>query len=557
MARTAQTKTAQGFVPFSSVAIAGPSGPAGAAGESAPARPETAAPDSAPDALGPSGSEPALAAAPASNPFDGGLAFQLLEPREVVKLEREGAAGALQPAKQCDLVALGACVPGCSQPLSEAARLQLGLPEGSYVQSYFEPNIDMLLEFARQSGPIFGQDDGSEALRDWGRAADAAMLASRIQEFVNGKKSLGAVSSLGITYEDVETGASFRQPRISKMRFARAGARSLEESFALYLLDITPTGQYRDCFSRLPFVQRVGFSPSGHLYAFAQWDPLNGNESVAFCVACFPHEVSIAEFGILSDYLALSDELTEMAYVELGLADAEEAEAGGAPGTSDTRADGAGGVGAGAGELISAEDAYDAWDEDLVEADVDVLAALVRTMILAHLGGARIDPFQSSEATGNHSFDTLLSWLWYDFSGALSRVSIGYCEYCNRPFSKVGHRGIDRRFCSQKCKTAAKNERTKARRDAVRTTFAKNPQATVEDIAREVYESTSKDNRDRVVESLSSWVALKGELEDEIERDGFGGSALFARCVRMGLDMKKLLNARRWHELSRMMSQRR
>ena len=84
---------------------------------------------------------------------------------------------------------------------------------------------------------------------------------------------------------------------------------------------------------------------------------------------------------------------------------------------------------------------FEAEDSPLDVADAPVLAALVQAMIAAHLGGAIIDVFQGDAVTGYLAFDSLLSWLWYDFSRTLSKISVGYCERCGKPFSLTGHRG--------------------------------------------------------------------------------------------------------------------
>ena len=168
----------------------------------------------------------------------------------------------------------------------------------------------------------------------------------------------------------------------------------------------------------------------------------------------------------------------------------------------------------------------------------------------AHLDGVHVDAFADYEATGNLSFESFLAWLWYDFSKHLSRVSIGYCEQCGKPFSLVGYRGAERRYCSRQCKTDAKNARSKADREASRRMFLQG--TSVAEIARELYPTVGADSAAaRVRADLSKWVELKHRIDDQIAEVGLAQAELLRRCAVEGLDVKRLVSARRLKQFMR------
>lgn len=161
-----------------------------------------------------------------------------------------------------------------------------------------------------------------------------------------------------------------------------------------------------------------------------------------------------------------------------------------------------------------------------------------------------MDVFAADERTGHLSFASRLSWLWYDFSRRLDVARIGYCARCRRPFSLVGHRGVDRRFCSQACKTAAKNERSHRRRDALRRDFLAG--APVEEVASRYFEGDDPaDARAKALRELETWPALKHAVDEAVGRDGWR-APLLARCRAEGLDVERILTSRRREELRRL-----
>lgn len=118
--------------------------------------------------------------------------------------------------------------------------------------------------------------------------------------------------------------------------------------------------------------------------------------------------------------------------------------------------------------------------------DVPHLQKLVHAIISLHLQGVGIDVFRSTESDDFMVFPNYLSYLWYRFSRQLGQVKIGYCEICGRGFSLAGHRGISRTYCSEQCKTKAKNARVKRQRDVCRELFIEQ-QLPVSEVAKTVY----------------------------------------------------------------------
>lgn len=444
------------------------------------------------------------------------FAFDVYTACEMVDARKRGIEIPTAPQGVCDLATLGLCVKATARG--------------------FTPSEDSLSAFAAENGPLFGAIDGIESLRAWKYAADAAMTATRIQECVNGSKDIRALRAMG---------------RVSKQRLADVVTGA---AFEIFTLHINPYGVYREAIARLPFIHRVECE-EGIAYVFVSWvsGEHGADELVEFDALLFPGEITEGDVQTVSMLLGFDAELERLSWERLVVANREDSDGTRAP-TSAQGADEVFGAGGSVIERGSIEQIafhpFEAEDAPLDAADAPVLAALVQAMIAAHLGGAIIDVFQGDAVTGYLAFDSLVSWLWYDFSRALSKISVGYCERCGKPFSLTGHRGVGRRYCSRACKTEAKNARMRQQRNDSRNLFLAG--ASLETIAREVYAGTrERDAVQRIRGDLSKWVELKRRLDESIAQEGFSASQLFRRCVSAGLDMHKLLNAQRWDELQR------
>lgn len=92
--------------------------------------------------------------------------------------------------------------------------------------------------------------------------------------------------------------------------------------------------------------------------------------------------------------------------------------------------------------------------------------------------------------------------------------------------------------CSDRCKTDAKNERTRKETAKIRELFGAG--TSVRDIANEIERPAAY-----VRSQLNKWTKLKHDLDEDIESNGFDSSKLLKRCTAEKLDLNNLLNAKR------------
>lgn len=449
MFNLSQTKTVQGFIPFKDVKTVGPQ-----VGQS---------------------------------PSDTLLDFDLYRPVELSELKQD--ASPMHSERHADLIKLASCVEPTGNP-----------------ESPIRMDVDNIVDFARQTGPLFGVRD-NELVRDWAYAAVSALVAVRIQEFLNGNCNIAKVSAI-------------RQ--IDKVAITSEADRS---SFSMYSIYLGISGGYAACFKSLPIIRRIE-SNDGFFYAFVSATGDAAGSVVEFRVFSFDHELTLEDFETLKLLLALSDDDSRAALQHLKLVPSEQSYYDIAPDAS----------------IVPQ-------NRPLDDTDKGALTALVQALVIAHLSGAHVDVFQGSESTGFLSFDSYLSWLWFDFSRKLSTVRIGYCEQCGRAFSLAGHRGMERKYCSEKCKTDAKNEKTRQETLEIRRRFSAGQSI------NEIAEATER-RPDYIRKQLSKWTQLKHELEDDLAENGFNGSNLLKRCGSEGLNLDQLLNSKRKAELKRIASGR-
>lgn len=449
MFNLSQTKTVQGFIPFKGVKTVGPQ-----VGQS---------------------------------PSDTLLAFDLYRPVELSELKQ--GTSPMHSERHADLIKLASCVEPTGNP-----------------ESPIRMDVDNVVDFARQTGPLFGVRD-TELVRDWAYAAVSALVAVRIQEFLNGNCNIAKVSAI-------------RQ--IDKVAITSEADRS---SFSMYSIYLGISGGYAACFKSLPIIRRIE-SNDGFFYAFVSATGDAAGSVIEFRVFSFDHELTLEDFETLKLLLALSDDDSRAALQHLKLVPSEQSYYDIAPDAS----------------IVPQ-------NRPLDDTDKGALTALVQALVIAHLSGAHVDVFQGNESTGFLSFDSYLSWLWFDFSRKLSTVRIGYCEQCGRAFSLAGHRGMERKYCSEKCKTDAKNEKTRQETLEIRRRFS------LGQSTNEIAEATER-RPDYIRKQLSKWTQLKHELEDDLAENGFNGSNLLKRCGSEGLNLDQLLNSKRKAELKRIASGR-
>lgn len=362
-------------------------------------------------------------------------------------------------------------------------------------------SVSSLVRFASSSGPLFGRSP-IESLEDWASASLAADLAVSVQQVVNGHK---LVPSLAYLDNNIVKNKIVDQDNA--------------ETYIIYDITYRCSKTYLNWLSNLPLVCHEK-TDCAFIYSFVLDNHVHAGDSdyyyVEIIVVRFNHEMSWKGYRSLCDYMGIDNEQEAQIAKALDLTGNDP------------------GIRPGEGLLLS-------YKEELALDDLNSLDFLVRTLLKAHLCDAYVDPFQADKDTGLLSFNSYLSWLWFDFSKCLSNINIGYCAQCGRPFSLIGHRGRERRFCSSKCKTDAKNERMKNRRDSVRSEFLSG--ADISEIAKKCLgnEYTKKAAEARVRSWLESSRELRQSLDADIRLHGTK-SVLLRRCLEEGLNGSTILS---------------
>lgn len=355
------------------------------------------------------------------------------------------------------------------------------------------------LAFAKQSGPLFGVSL-REQVDDWQAAIALAQVVVGMQEVVNGTKPLVATE---IPIEKVV-----------------ARVQSTQTPFAIYTIsfDLGRAGasDYAAGMPPLPMLKK--FRRGGVFdYAFMSSEVDEDRVILTTFLLSFQSEISAVDFAAAVSYFMNDPHIAEDAVREL--LDAADQ-------NSETALEDVLG-------LVSLENNLLVEEAELNEDDIPQIKRLVYALISLHLQGVRVDVFGSTEGDDFMSFDTYLGFLWYRFARKLGQVKIGYCERCGKGFSLTGQRGIRRRFCSQKCKTEAKNERMKLLRDAARERFMQGD--SVAEIARDLYPKVeTKQALEQVRSGLRGWKQLQHEADGAIVfRDE--RRVLLQRCIDEGV----------------------
>ena len=361
---------------------------------------------------------------------------------------------------------------------------------------------ERILEIAKRFGPLFGESD-TEPIIDWAAACLNADIAIMLQQIANGQRGESVAPVLADLEKSVFT--------------------NLETKEQITFYDIW-RGLSASYVGRLKpgcHVRRMTIG-SRHIYAFVVFN-IESDETEAgmgyaeLAAISLEHEMTPQDYEMIRKQFSGSiDEgvLRDQVW--------RYAQTGSEPDEPKRR--------------ISGKAEYGSRRERLDSDDASALGLIVKTLINAHLAkGAHVDPFQEDEATGYITFDNLLSWIWFDFSKCLDAAKIGYCANCGKPFSLVGHRGISRSYCSQTCKTKAKNAYSKRMRDEARTQFLEEGLTIAEIVERSEEKAKAAGEYRRglsaeaVKELLCSWPELKNQLECQIETKG-REAPLLHRC---------------------------
>lgn len=365
---------------------------------------------------------------------------------------------------------------------------------------------ESVLSVAALTGPLFGAA-ASELLLDWQNAANIAHAVALLQEAVNGmrpvflldasKRSEGFVAKTFV--KNTLSGAAFKLYAVS------------------FPMEQRQECGYAACLPEMPWFRK--FRDADRFdYAFASLDEdQDGSSFLSVVLFSFDREISPLDFAAVLLYLhennaaAVHDILStihgDTAFVQ------QEPSHGGSF------------------DLIKAGKALKATEAALDQDDLGELARLVQAVVSLHVTGAKVDVFRSNDVDGFITFENYLSSLWYGFSRRLGKIKVGYCQQCGKPFSLASHRGIPKRFCSEACKTAAKNKRQRDLQEKVRRSFLEG--MSVKEVARASYPKDARSvAAEKVRASLRQWVELRHRVERELAEDT---DALAVRCLQEGV----------------------
>ena len=392
-----------------------------------------------------------------------------------------------------------------TQPNSESISLEdlAGCLRASHDLSADEI-CERIAQFARRSGPLFGKAE-DEAVSDWQLAIDAAQEALRMQQQVNGTRDW---------HPDTE--------RVVKTRVSDNDGTLL---FVYYCFFFATSGKEEGAYSKtLPKTAWVKlFDSDGandYLYAkYSEDGDLKGFDIyVIACPARLSPELLVQTLCFLNDSQLTKEELVTIGVDKLVDSDIDE--------------------------LVRAAAAYEQDDAVMFEelqigkADAPHVQYIVQAIAALHLRRVTIDLFKTDGTGDSLSFDTYLNSLWYDFANRLGAVKVGYCEECGAGFSLTGHRGLPKRYCSDECRTKAKNRREHVKVERARTMYLEGRSVT--EIAKELYPNQSKRIASKnIVATLATWPQLKQAIKAECAKPGEHPFA--KRCCADGLISERRL----------------
>lgn len=366
------------------------------------------------------------------------------------------------------------------QELAEARESgAFGMPALSIEDLSVMRSVKDVLTFASESGPLFGHSY-IESVEDWQSAIGLASRVVTLQEMLNGAKAFVAAQV------DVHKSA---------VRVATT-AHGFSIYTAMFPLGDASVAAYAKLLPHLPWLKKFRLDV-GYDYAFISLDDDEGELILTVDLLAFPQEISLRDFAAAFSFFTGDDALVVETLRELSHEAAFASE-----GASMEEVLG----------FLSEDENLELVDAELSEEDLPHLQKMIYALISLHLQGIVIDVFDSSESDDFMVFDNYLSYLWYTFARQLGQVKIGYCEQCGKGFSLTGHRGIKRRFCSAKCKTRAKNMRTKDARERIREDFAAG--MSIGDIAQKHFPGeNAAEARSTIIAHIKKWPEVQQKID--------------------------------------------
>lgn len=341
---------------------------------------------------------------------------------------------------------------------------------------------------ARECGPLLGLPE-PESVADWMSEIRIAQTALGLQQVING---------------DAPIDSAHASVAKSVVRKSRSGKVAFT-SFCLSLVSgVGASARLEGTFPRMPWMKRFADEDACD-YVFVCNDVSSEQHVIDVHLIAFPEDIPTVDYSFMTAYFeALGHDVSDLSgEFEVGtIAESVLAK----PGKTRSEA------------------------SEIIKEDALHLQHLVHALIALHIEPVHVDLFKSDGSRDFLAFDTFLSSLWYDFAMRLGQVKVGYCVQCGRGFSLTGHRGMSKEYCSEACRTQAKNERRRTQAAALRAAFMEG--RTVAEIAAEVYaDMAARPAQDAVRKSLRTWPVLKRAIEDDLRN---GDGTFTRRCVDEG-----------------------
>lgn len=377
-------------------------------------------------------------------------------------------------------------------------------------------NAQSLFNLAETTGPLFGQGY-SEYLGDWAYAANTALVAINVQNLINQNNEEQSLVSMGWSGR-LKNYSILNSNGYSAGTILQAEIYSRQDGMYSRMLPLVP-------IKRMEYLDQ----PRSYLYGFSFRHGTDIANQVKLditqvCVIQTLKEPSVTDISAAIGKLAALNAFHEIKDCELAklLLELELPKASAA---DITRMN-----------LVAT---------DLSQSHAAAAHHLNKLLVDMHLKNTRVDMFTGAEDCGYIEFDSALSYLWFRFAQTLRQTEIKFCPECGRAFSTIGHRGIPRKYCSDACRTAAKNKRTRKGLSNIRKDFSQGK--SVAEIAEGLHGGSHADVI-HVIESLESWKKLRDDVANSIEDDGWEESALLKRCIDEGLDPERFLRGKQLME---------
>ncbi len=409
---------------------------------------------------------------------------------------------------------------GTAGPVKKGKLREFGVEDLAFLYGS-DGHLDHMLiqELALKTGPLFGAHV-EEAVADWVTESHMVKDVVTLQEVLNGQKPYALING---------NPQSGQEALVAKCHVRNKATSNTFDMFS-FTVNIAQ-GTTDAFFAGMPEFPHFKKFSAPDMYDYAFFDLGEDEFGCYMTVTLFAFKREITAFDFAAAMRAFAEgEAASEAGFEVLLERASRE------------------IGFSVSELPAN---YFGLSDELITNDVESdkndaphLQKLVHAIISLHLQGIGIDVFRSTEGDDFMVFPNYLSYLWYRFSRQLGQVKIGYCEMCGRGFSLAGHRGISRSYCSERCKTKAKNARVKRQRDACRELFLER-QMPVLDIAKTVYaEELSENvraNKRKTIEeavcqvckSLVGYPVFKHRVDDDL-RAGTG-APFVRRCMEEGV----------------------